>query len=437
MTSGPPSRRPGHLSGAQAVPQHPELEGSVHDLSDALVFSVATRWMTAQGDDQKKLTSTIALWLVREHANELPWIDLRWNEKRRIDLTRYRVYKIVREAVERGFVQLNPPQAVKRAEAIYQHYKLDPKWNEIRIVDVTEDVVNDMVARATAETALSLIKKLAIQNAVVAKEAGKSASDAEPIGIGLGAGYSSLAVISHLAKLLKTLPSYPRLRLHALTPTIQDPMLSPVTFFRLFDAADQIEFVDLPTAATVPMRGYADLKVQDENIARAFELRHKVQLIISSLAWSGDPHGLMQSYLKHHSRRPKGLEAGRFVGDLQYLPYDEQGPVLLNDQIEENGPSEPVLSEKQNWRAVTLFDWPDLLHFHDPSPRGTANVEMGGGPTRYLLISAAPCRRCHRSKWRAISPLMRKMRFWTHLITDDLTARELIEERDLRHSNDE
>ena len=142
-----------------AVPQHPELEGSVHDLSDALVFSVATRWMTAQGDDQKKLTSTIAQWLVREHANELPWIDLRWNEKRRVDLTRYRVYKIVREAVDRGFVQLNPPQAVQRARTSTANTGSNSKRNEIRVVDVTEDVVNDMVARATAETALSLDQK--------------------------------------------------------------------------------------------------------------------------------------------------------------------------------------------------------------------------------------------------------------------------------------
>lgn len=408
------------------MPPQNEPEGSVHDLSDALVFSVATRWMTAQGDDQKKLTSTIAQWLVREHANELPWIDLRWNEKRRIDLTRYRVYKIVREAVDRGFVQLNPPQAVKRAEAVYEKYGLNPKWNEIRVVDVTQDVVNDMVARATAETALSLIKKLVVQNAQAARAAGKSAADAEPIGIGLGAGYSSLAVISYLAKLLKTLPVYPKLRLHALTPTIQDPMLSPVTFFRLFDAADQIEFVDLPTAATVPMRGYAKLKTQDENIERAFELRHKVQLIISSLAWSGDPDGLMQSYLKHHSRRPKGLEAGRFVGDLQYLPYDDGGPVLLSDQADGTSPRSD--DDKENWRAVTLFDWPDLLAFHDNSTDSSA----GSAPSRYLVISAAPCRRCLRSKWRAIVPLLRNMRFWTHLVTDDLTARELLEEQDLR-----
>lgn len=403
----------------------PEFEGSVHDLSDALVFSVATRWMTAQGEDQKKLTSMIAIWLVKEHSNELPWIDLRWNEKRRIDLTRYRVYKIVREAVDRGFVQLNPPQAAKRAASLYQKYGLDSRWNEVRIVDVTEDVVNDMVARATAEIAVSLIKKLTVQNALAAEEAGKPIGEAEPIGIGLGAGYSSLAVISYLAKMLRTLPTYPKLRLHALTPTIQDPMLSPVTFFRLFDVPDQIEFVDLPTAATVPMRDYARLQTQDENIERAFRLRSKVQLIISSLAWSGDPHGLMQSYLKHHARKPKGLDANKFIGDLQYLPYDESGPVLFPSEGNEPAgtPRDP---DKENWRAVTLFDWPDLLNFHE------GNTRPQDGPQRYLVISAAPCRRCNRSKWQAIKPLLRKMRFWTHLVTDDLTARELIDERDLR-----
>src|SRR5437016_7180206 len=87
-------------------------------LSDALVFEVAKRWLQATGEEQKKLTTGVAEWLVDRHARELPWIDLRWARKRQIDLTRYRIYKIVRQAIDRKFVQLHAPRAVDLAEKL-------------------------------------------------------------------------------------------------------------------------------------------------------------------------------------------------------------------------------------------------------------------------------------------------------------------------------
>lgn len=370
-----------------------EMLAGDETLSDALVFEVAKRWLSATGEEQKKLTTGVAEWLVDEHGRELPWLDLRWSRKRKVDLTRYRIYKIVRQAIERDFVQLHPPQAVQLREELLQLYDLDPRRHDIDVVDVAEDL-NDMVARQTAEVALQVIRKLAKYNAEVAAEQG---TEPEPVGIGLGAGYSSLAVVSHLAKMIGSMTDPPRLRLHALTATIADTKISPVTFFSLF-RSDRNEYVDLPTTATVRCKEYENLKTQDVKIRTAFELRDRVQLIITSLGAADDEHGTIRQYLDYRQDHPELLQ-GELVGDLQYLPYGKSGAILLNDN--------------PGWRAVTLFDWPDLEKF-------------AADENHYMVICAAPCRRCRNYKTRAIVPLLEHLRVWTHLVTDRATAEQLL-----------
>src|SRR4051812_23555343 len=100
-------------------------------------------------------------------------------------------------AIERGFVQLHAPQAVTLRDQLCERFELAPAQFDVRVVDVSDDV-NDMVAQETAETALQLILTLARRNAQVAQEQGRP--EAEPVGIGLGAGFSSLAVVKYLAK---------------------------------------------------------------------------------------------------------------------------------------------------------------------------------------------------------------------------------------------
>ncbi len=377
-----------------------EAESRVVDLSDALVFEVAKRWLNASGDDQKKITTRIAAWLVEEHGDDLPWIDLRWGEKRKIDLTRYRVYKIVREAVRRGFVHLNPPEAVEIGRAVLLRYDLDPKRFDVRVVNVAEDV-NEMVARATAELAFQLIKRLAAKHAdAAAKAPPEHDRETKPVSIGLGAGHSSLAVVSHLAKLINQMPICPRLRLHALTATISDPMVSPVTFFRLFDENKPIEYVDLPTAATVECSAYGDLQRQDDNIRRAFKLRDDIEIVISSLGSADDEHGLIRQYIDSRKYGPSSVDERDLAGDLQYLPYHHQGPIRLTKQT-------------PGRRAVTLFDWDDFESY-------------AARPDRFLVISAGPCRKCQATKTPAIVPLLQHLRYWTHLVTDVATAEELM-----------
>lgn len=364
-------------------------------LSDALVFEVARRWLSANVDEQKKLTSGIADWLVEKHARDLPWIDLRWSKKKKVALTRYRIYKIVRQAIERGFVQLNTPRAVTLREALVEKFGLQNTAQEICVVDVGHHV-NELVAEATAETALALILKLARIHKKEARERGLSKP--EPVGIGLGAGYSSWAVVSHLATLVNALPNPPRLRLHALTPTLTNTKISPVTYFSLFNNEEN-EYVDLPTAATVACRDYEDLKKQDVNIARAFELRDKVQIIITSLAAADDEHGTWRMYNDLHQNHPE-FPGVQLVGDLQYLPYSRTEPIYWHGN--------------PGRRAVTLFDWPDLQQF-------------AASGDRYLVICAAPCRVCGEYKTKAIVPLLERIRVWTHLVTDRATAGQLLE----------
>ena len=377
-----------------------DMESRVVDLSDALVFEVAKRWLTAGTDDQKKITTRIAGWLVENHADDLPWLDLRWGAKRQIDLTRYRVYRIVREAVRRGFVHLNPPEAVEVGRELLSRYDLDDKKFEIRVVNVAEDV-NDMVARATADLAFQLFRRLAEQHAREAENAGLDPEKgAKPVSIGLGAGHSSLAVVTHLATLINAMPACPKLRLHALTATIQNPMISPVTFFRLFDEHKPIEYVDLPTAATVECSGYQDLQKQDDNIRRAFALRDEIELVVSSLGAADDEHGTIRQYLDSNKYGPSSISHRDIVGDLQYLPYHATGPIRLTPDI-------------PGRRAVTLFDWENFEQYNRR-------------PERFFVISAGPCRMCGSTKTPAIVPLLSHMRFWTHLVTDLHTARELL-----------
>jgi DNA-binding transcriptional regulator LsrR (DeoR family) len=362
-------------------------------LSDALIFEVAKRWLSASGEEQKKLTTGIAEWLVDHHSRELPWVDQRWARKRQVDLTRYRIYKVVRQAIERGFVQLHAPQAVTLRDQLFDRFQLDATRHDVRVVDVADDV-NEMVAQETADTALQLIRKLARHNAQVAEQNG---TEPEPVGIGLGAGYSSLAVVSHLAKMINAMPDPPRLRLHALTATIVNTKISPVTFFSLF-RNERNEYIDLPTSATVRCGEYEALKLQDVNIKHAFELRDRVQLIITSLGAADDEHGTIRSYIDYRQDHPELLR-GELVGDLQYLPYGKKGPISL--------------SADHGWRAVTLFDWEDLQRF-------------GEDANHYLVICAAPCRQCHTFKTRAIVPLLEHIRVWTHLVTDRATAQQLL-----------
>ncbi len=377
-----------------------DSESRVVELSDALVFEVAKRWLQAGSDDQKKITSRIAAWLVQNHASDLPWLDLRWADKRKIDLTRYRVYKVVREAVRRGFVALNPPQAVELSRRLLHEYRLDEQRFDIRVVNVAQDV-NDMVARATAELSFQLIRRLAEQHELAAEQAGQDpTTESRPVSVGLGAGHSTLAVVSHLASLVNAMPDCPKLRLHALTATIRDPMVSPVTFFRLFDEHKPIEYVDLPTAATVECRAYDELKDQDDNIRRAFELRDEIELVISSLGSADDEHATIRQYLAGNKYALSAVDHRDLVGDLQYLPYHRNGPIRLTKQT-------------PGRRAVTLFDWEQFEHFNQR-------------PDRYFVISAGPCRKCGTTKTPAIIPLLSQMRYWTHLVTDLKTAEELL-----------
>lgn len=371
-------------------------------LSDALVFEVAKKWLLATGEEQKKLTTGVAEWLVEKHGRDLPWLDHRWAKKRKIDLTRYRIYRIVRQAIERKFVLLHPPKTVELREQLLEKYQLRPEQHDITVVDVADDV-NDMVAQQTAEEALIAIRKLARHNADVALQNGLKEEDAEPVGIGLGAGYSSLAVVSRLAQMVEALTDPPRLRLHALTSTIADTKISPVTFFSLF-RSDRNEYVDLPTTATVRVKDFDSLTRQDPKIRAAFELRDKVQLIITSLGATDDAHGTMRQYTNYRHEQPMSfgdkLNGVELIGDLQYLPYSRDKAVPLNTS--------------DGWRVVTLFDWPDLQKFAEDE-------------NHYLLICAAPCRKCGAHKTRAILPLLEHLRIWRHLVTDRKTAEQLLD----------
>jgi hypothetical protein len=84
---------------------------------------------------------------------------------------------------------------------------------------------------------------------------------------------------------------------------------------------------------------------------------------------------------------------------VQHLPYSDEEPI-----------TEPVGN-----RAVTLFELRDL-------------VNLAKTPDRSVLLVAAACGVCQRSRADALVPLLRSpaLKVWTHLVTDIPTARELL-----------
>lgn len=374
-------------------------DSGVKNLDDAIVFEVARRWLEAKGDDQKKTTTRVATWLVQEFGAELPWLDMRWSKDKRIGLTRYRVYKIVRRAIELGFVLLSPPGNYDLRSALRERYQLDKgPVADVRVVGVTKDI-NEMVARTAAETSFNLIQKLAAKHEADAAEAGLK--EVQPVSVGLGAGLSSLAVFRHLAARINAMAVCPKLRFHAMTSTIGDPMVSPVTFFRLFNDNPSISYVPLTATAFVENSRYEELKDYDADLGNAFKLRDQIELIISSLAAGDDPHGLARQCADPKDPGRPGWFDEEFAGDVLYLPYREDGPIRLT-------------KDTPGRRAVTLFDWPDFEAYRSR-------------PDRYFVICAGPCRVCSLTKTPAILPLLNTMRFWTHLISDAVTATELLD----------
>ncbi|MFC1596939.1 sugar-binding domain-containing protein [Planctomycetota bacterium] len=361
---------------------------------DELVFAVCKRFLDqlgrqsdsqAAGEGGKKgAAAAVAEWLQEK--------------KRRKDLTREKVYPFFREAVRRGFLVLRPPRNEDLTQRIRDTYHIGHSAGDdrsVQVIDVIRDEAIQHVTSAGADVVLSLVEKIGRKK--------------QPVHIGLGGGYSAMMVARALASKVRSEPKCPSLVLHALSAggfLVDKPQRSPMTYFSYFDdALTDVEFVGLFSPTVASYEDY-DLVKDTPGVQDAFERAREIDIVVTSFARAQDEHGMLRqliAYLTRKGRLPpdtiQDALAEGWVGDVQFRPFDSEGPMLGRSPA----------------RAVTLFELEDL-------------VKMAKTDGKYVVLLARPCGECGQLKTEALRPLLTKpkLQLWTHLVLDVDTAGALL-----------
>ena len=313
------------------------------------------------------------------------------------EITREQVYRFLDVARDARYFWLRPPLEVHLRQRLADRYRLDGR--HISVVPVRGASTLNQVALEAAWLTLDLIKDVARHKA---SQAGRDRSP-EPVHLGLGAGFSTRAVVQHLVGLLRTEERCPALTIHALSAGFpgEQPSVAPVAFFGLFDTLDLgMRYVGLFAAPVVRTRDYPAIK-EDPDFKETFDAASQIDIVISSLASAADEHGTLNAYLRQAPRDAALLRRAGWIGDLHYRPYSSTRPLLVNTER----------------RAVTLFELADL-------------AALAKTPHRHVVVLSAPCGRCGRTRNDAIRPLLDApdLRVWTKLIIDVTTAEDLLDE---------
>jgi len=221
-------------------------------------------------------------------------------------------------------------------------------------------------------------------------------SNRRPLGLGLGPGRTTAEMARELGRNLEFLP-HVRLKLFALSggAPVTEPEASPISFFSAIPDTHVDARVGLFAPNLVEAGQYQRL-ISSPGIVEAYERRHEIYLCVTSMGDAGDANELLARFLTVQS--PDALariKAKGYVGNVQYRPYADTGP------IEE---------DPEDYRAVTLFEYADL-------------VQRAGSSEFHTILMA-------RNKSRAaMMPLIRERstRPFTHLVIDRATADRILQ----------
>jgi DNA-binding transcriptional regulator LsrR (DeoR family) len=339
-------------------------------LRDELVFAVCELFFKGESPDAiaKRLNQDLNL------------------VQRGVKLTRERIYPLIREGVQLGYVVLSPPIHRSLSQRLADRYGLDA--SRIRVVSIRTRSAAEHLAAAGARVLLDLIRELGTRK--------------NPVHLGLGSGWTSMLVALRLVQLLRQGYEGPGLVLHALSSGFDanDPLRSPVAFFGPFQELPvEVSYVGLFASAAVPVEDYETVKKQP-GVRESFEQAREIDIVVSSLASARDEHGALNRFM-HFGRGLGAAELRRqgWVGDFQYLPLSRRGAIHLTHGV----------------RAVTLFELPDF-------------VRMVQSKDKHVVLVAGPCGMCGRTKEDALRPLLEvsDLKIWSHLVTDARTADRLL-----------
>lgn len=340
------------------------------DVSDRVLFRLVERFFSGDG------ATEISKWLASEHG---------------LAVSREQVYPLIREAVKRGRVVLVPPREKNLRNLVAKKYELDPA--RVDVVDVEGPQSQQFVAAAAADLAFSILKQLKTDQKVAETH------------IGLGPGSTGLQVAHRLAQHLSSEDQVPDLVIHALTAGFapMEPLASPIAHFGLFkNSIVRIRYEALFCAGVMKFATYAKDVRKTIGLGNVFEAAKQIRLIVTSLGASFDEHSRFNRMMDVYATPAEQarLTSAGYVGDLQYRPFGQDGPIDVDTGI----------------RAVTVFELEDFRRM----------IEQDGG--RVILV-AAPCAVCNASKMKALLPLLRApalRSLWSDLVIDCRTAAELL-----------
>jgi DNA-binding transcriptional regulator LsrR (DeoR family) len=312
------------------------------------------------------------------------------------EISREQVYRLLDVAREARYFWLRPPLDEHLRQRLADRYRVDGQ--RIRVVPVRGAATLSQVAQEAAWLTLDLIREVARHKASEAQ-----GQPAKPVHLGLGAGFSTRAVVQHLVALLRTEERCPALVVHALSAGFpgEAPSVAPMAFFGLFDTLELgVRYVGLFAPPMVRSRDYPALK-GEQGYKEAFDAAGEIDIVISSLASGADEHGTLNTYLRTAPKDAALLRRAGWVGDLHYRPYSRTQPLLVNTER----------------RAATLFELADL-------------TAIARSPNRHVVVMSPPCGQCGRTRADALRPLLDapELKMWTKLVIDVKTAEHLLED---------
>jgi len=340
---------------------------------DAVVFRVAQLFIGERGEG---LTPAA----IAEQVNrEFP---------RQRTLTREAIYPLISAAVRRGFIKLVPPvsqQLADRVRAKYPHLGT----SILRVVETAGPHDNAKVAAVAAELALDHLGEIvkATRNPVA--------------GLGLGPGRSTLDFCRAFGGLLAGHPEPVKLRLVAISAgcPANAPEYASISFFNLFPKHLVESTVGLFAETLVPLKAFPQIK-QQTGVKEAFAARDTIDVVVTSMGDVQDAHDLLCMFLEQSGQDLRRLQAGGWVGNVQYRPYTAKGPVK---------------EKPTDLRAVTLFELEDL-------------ARVAVQKNKHVILIARQCGICGRTRAEALLPLLTNpsLKVFSTLVMDAATARELL-----------
>ena len=194
----------------------------------------------------------------------------------------------------------------------------------------------------------------------------------------------------------------PPLAFHALSSGFdaRKPRTAPVSFFGFFEGVGvDTQFLGLFAPTVVKTRMYKDT-IEGKGVSEAFAYRDDLDIVITSLGSASHPHGDFNTFMNYGpSDGLEKLKKAGWIGDVQYRPYSEAGPIKIDTGI----------------RAVTLLDLDRM-------------ADMAQHEDKHVVVVGGPCRQCGEPRSDAVRPLFesKKLRLWSRFVMDVDTAGEIL-----------